>query len=191
MGDRRDEEPAGDERGDALDVADLPATELDDIEDRDELRDRYYGLLQELRVVLPGVQVLMGFLLTAPFAARFGDLDRLGVTSYMVALVSSTAATVCCVAPTVYHRAGGRTARSARLMWAVRLTRVGFVGLGVALIAAVFCVSRFVRGTGVAAWVSAALGALLLMSWVALPLLTATQSVRARRGPTGTGAPTR
>ena len=46
--------------------------------DREELRTRYQMLLQELRVVLPGVQVLMAFLQTAPFAQRFGDLDDLG-----------------------------------------------------------------------------------------------------------------
>lgn len=156
-------------------TVDLPAAELDDLRDRDELRNRYYGLLQELRVVLPGVQVLMAFLLTAPFSSRFGDLDDLGVSLYLLALVSSTAATICCVAPTVYHRAGGRTSRSARLSWAIRLTRVGFVLLAVALMSSVLCVSRFVRGPGAAVWITAALGALLVVSWVVLPLLTASR----------------
>ncbi len=49
---------------------DRPASELDDRADREELRERYYGLLQELRVILPGVQVLVAFLLTVPFASR-------------------------------------------------------------------------------------------------------------------------
>jgi tellurite resistance protein TehA-like permease len=157
-------------------VADLPAQELDDHRDRDELRDRYYGLLQELRVVLPGVQVLMAFLLTAPFSSRFDDLDDLGVSLYLVALVSSTAATICCIAPTVYHRAGARTSRSSRLSWAIRLTRMGFVLLAIALMSSVVCVSRFVRGADAAAWIAGVLGVLLLVSWVALPLLTASHS---------------
>jgi hypothetical protein len=157
-------------------VADLPAEQLDDRRDRDELRSRYYGLLQELRVVLPGVQVLMAFLLTAPFSSRFDDLDPFGESLYLVALVSSTAATICCVAPTVYHRAGARTSRSARLSWAIRLTRVGFVMLAVALMSSVVCVSRFVRGAGTAAWIAAVLGSLLVASWMALPLLTASRS---------------
>jgi hypothetical protein len=161
---------------DRAETADLPAEALDDRRDRDELRDRYYGLLQELRVVLPGVQVLMAFLLTAPFSSRFDDLDALGVSLYLVALVSSTAATICCVAPTVYHRAGARTSRSARLSWAIRLTRAGFVLLAIALMSSVICVSRFVRGAGTAAWIAAVLGALLVASWVALPLLTASRN---------------
>jgi Family of unknown function (DUF6328) len=51
--------------------SDEDTEDLDDVADREELRQRYYGLLQELRVVLPGVQVLLAFLLTAPFAQRF------------------------------------------------------------------------------------------------------------------------
>ncbi len=57
-------------------VDDRPTGELDDEQDRDELRRRYYGLLQELRVLLPGVQILVAFLLTAPFASGFAQLDE-------------------------------------------------------------------------------------------------------------------
>ena len=96
----RTEEP-GDETSDVPPVSELPAVMLDDRLDRSELRDRYYGLLQELRVVLPGVQVLVAFLLTAPFSARFADLDDVGVAAYLVALVSAVLATICRVAPTV------------------------------------------------------------------------------------------
>ena len=154
-------------------VVDLPARQLDDVEDRAELRDRYYGLLQELRVVLPGVQVLVAFLLTVPFSARFDDLDDVGVATYLVALVASVAATVLCVGPTVYHRAGGRDVASARLVWAVRMTRAGLGLLAVSLLSAVFCVTRFVTDDRLAGWVSAALAVLLVSSWMALPLLTA------------------
>jgi hypothetical protein len=161
--------------GGAPAVADLPAERLDDQRDRSELRDRYYGLLQELRVVLPGVQVLVAFLLTVPFSTRFDDLDDLGVATYLVALVAAVAATVLCVGPTVYHRAGGRTARSARLVWAVRMTRAGLALLAVSLLSAVFCVTRFVTTDRLAGWVSAGLAVLLVSSWVALPLMTANQ----------------
>ena len=91
------------------------AQELDDVADREELRDRYEMLLQELRVVLPGVQVLMAFLLTAPFAQRFADLDDLGRQAYLVALISALGSTICLLSPTVFHRVADRTARRARL----------------------------------------------------------------------------
>ena len=60
--------------GGDLAVAPAPdpsANDLDDELDRDELRQRYYGLLQEVRVLLPGVQILVAFLLTIPFDCAF------------------------------------------------------------------------------------------------------------------------
>ena len=90
--------------------AERDAKELDDVADREELRKRYEMLLQELRVVLPGVQVLMAFLLTAPFAQRFDDLDDTGRRAYLVALVSALASTICLLTPTVFHRVADRTA---------------------------------------------------------------------------------
>ena len=92
------------------DVSDEDTKYLDDVVDRAELRDRYYGLLQELRVVLPGVQVLLAFLLTAPFAAKFDDLDSWGRRAYQVALTSSMLSVTFLLSPTFLHRFGERTA---------------------------------------------------------------------------------
>ena len=146
------------------------ARELDDVADRDELRRRYQTLLQELRVVLPGVQVLMAFLLTAPFAQRFDDLDDIGRRSYLVALVSALGSTICLLTPTVFHRVAERTARRARLVWSVRLAVVGFILLAVALTAATWCITRLVFGTPTASVLAAfAIGAFVVV-WVVLPI---------------------
>lgn len=174
MSDRRDDD--GEQRSD--DVSERSASELDDQRDRDELRDRYYGLLQELRVVLPGVQVLFAFLLTVPFSERFEDLDTTGRTSYLIALVSSLFAIVCFLTPTAYHRAGGRRGRSARLTWALHATRAGLAAMAVSLTSATFGVTRFVFGPSTAWWVTAGLVLALASCWVALPLLTATDGHR-------------
>lgn len=157
--------------GDA--ASERSASELDDRRDRRELRDRYYGLLQELRVMLPGVQVLVAFLLTVPFSERFEDLDATGRVAYLVALVSSLLATVCFLTPTAYHRAGGRTNRSARLTWALRATRAGLVAMAVSLTSATYGVTRFVFGSDTAWWVAVGLVVALGSCWVALPVLTA------------------
>ena len=150
--------------------AERDASELDDVADRDELRRRYETLLQELRVVLPGVQVLMAFLLTAPFAQRFDDLDDIGRRSYLVALVSALGSTICLLTPTVFHRVAERTARRARLVWSVRLAVVGFILLAVALTAATWCITRLVFGTPTASVVAAiAIGAFVVV-WVVLPI---------------------
>ena len=151
--------------------------DLDDLQDREELRTRYYGLLQELRVVIPGVQVLLAFLLTAPFASRFQDLDARGRTLYGVALLTALGAVIALLAPTVMHRLGDRRARRARLQWSIRLMVAGLASLSVSLLSATWCVARLVWSpeTGEAAVLGGVV--LLLVLWVALPV------VLLRRGP--------
>ena len=61
-------------------------------------------LLQELRVVLPGVQVLFAFLLTVPFAGRFGQLDGLQRSVFFATLMCTAAATALLIAPSAHHR---------------------------------------------------------------------------------------
>src|SRR5690242_8988625 len=61
-------------------------------------------LLNELRVALPGAQVLLGFLLTVPFATRFGRVDHAGRIALFACLLSTVAGTLLLMAPAVYHR---------------------------------------------------------------------------------------
>src|SRR6185437_5903436 len=61
-------------------------------------------LLQELRVVLTGVQILFAFLLTLPFTSRFGDLSGHSPLLYAVTLLSAALATVVLIAPVSFHR---------------------------------------------------------------------------------------
>src|SRR5881394_1531035 len=61
-------------------------------------------LLNELRVVLPGVQVLFAFLLAVPFAngwTRVTDLQR---DVFFVAFLCTAAASILLIAPSAYHR---------------------------------------------------------------------------------------
>ncbi len=145
-----DDDGLGDELGDGGRDSDLDPELLDDQRDRKELRSRYYGLLQELRVVLPGVQVLLAFLFAVPFAEGFRDLDSFGRATFAVSLLAALLAVICLMAPTAMHRFGDRTARRARLMWSIRLTMVGLAFLALALIAALWTVARFVYDAGTA-----------------------------------------
>lgn len=144
-------------------------SELDDVEHRDELRDRFDMLLQELRVSLPGVQVLTAFLLTAPFSQRFGELDQWGRRAYGTALTSSMLSVIFLLAPTLLHRLGERRARSARLRWSVRLMIAGLFLLGVALVSAMWGVSRFVFGTEAAWLLTGPMIVLIVSVWLVLP----------------------
>ncbi|MBA3605440.1 MAG: hypothetical protein H0W46_05590 [Acidimicrobiia bacterium] len=155
--------------------SDLDLRELDDRRDREELRKRYYGLLQELRVVLPGVQVLLAFLLTVPFAQRFEDLDDLGRGAFAVATLSSMLSVVCLLTPAVYHRLAARTERTARLRWGIRMTVVGLMLLGIALVSGLWCVTRFVFGVTLAWCFTAPVAAAIVALWIVLPRLTGTE----------------
>jgi len=154
--------------------ADGPSDEdtryLDDDADREELRQRYYGLLQELRVVLPGVQVLLAFLLTAPFAERFGDLDAWGRRAYEAALTCSMLSVVFLLGPTLLHRFGERTARRDRLLWSIRLMVVGLILLGAALLAALWGVARFVFGSGSALQLVIPVAVAMAVVWIVVPM---------------------
>jgi hypothetical protein len=129
-------------RGDEYPDSQKEVEELDDVADREELRKRYEVLLQELRVSLPGVQVLSAFLLTAPFSQRFDQLDEWGRRAYGVALISSMLSVICLVGPILLHRLGERRARAARLHWGIRLQVLGMAFLAVALMTAVWGVAR-------------------------------------------------
>lgn len=147
------------------------SAELDDVADREELRNRYEMLLQECRVVLPGVQVLSAFLLTAPFSQRFDQLDDWGRRAYVVAMVTSMVSVVSLMTPAMLHRIGDRTARSARLSIGIATFIGGMVFLAVALVSAMWAVMRFVFGTGQAWWYTLPLLAVLVILWVVVPRL--------------------
>src|SRR3954470_16381527 len=61
-------------------------------------------LLQEVRVIQTGVQVLFAFLLTAPLTARFPELTALQRWDYFVTLLATGTAAILLIAPTAYHR---------------------------------------------------------------------------------------
>ena len=72
--------------------------------DKDDLDRELIELLNELRVVLPGVQVLFAFLLAVPFAngwTRVTDLQR---DVFFVAFLATAAASILLIAPSVHHR---------------------------------------------------------------------------------------
>jgi Family of unknown function (DUF6328) len=144
--------------------------QLDDVADREELRNRYDLLLQEVRVALPGVQILLAFLLTIPFAQQFDDLDTWGRRAYGVALTSSMLSVICLMTPAVLHRLGRRTARTARLLWSIRLQVLGLGFLGIALLTGLWAVARFVYGTGLAWCITLPTALFVLACWVVLPL---------------------
>ncbi len=152
-------------------IVDRDPRGLDDERDRDELRQRYYGLLQEVRVLLPGVQILVAFLFTIPFDSAFKNVDRTGRDLYGLSLLTAFGAVVLFVAPTAIHRLGSRRARAQRLVWSIRLCRGGLALLAISLVSGLVVVTRDVFGSAFGLVVGVGASAAVVASWVLVPRL--------------------
>ena len=140
-------------------------------ETRKERVDReLLELLNELRVALPGVQILFAFLLIVPFQQTMGQTTDFQRDVYFLTLVTVCIATGLLIAPAAQHRVlfrqhdkEGLLHRSSRSAYA------GLVVLAVAISAAVLLVTD-VLFSRTQAWVTAgAVAALLAWWWVAVP----------------------
>ena len=152
-----------------VDISEVPAAQLDDTRDREELRSRYYGLLQELRVMLPGVQLLAAFLLTVPFAQRFGTLDDADRALFLGALATAIVSVLAFLTPIVLHRFGRRTDRGVRLLAGIAAARIGLVALVVSVALSMAVVCRFVFDDATAIVVLVALAVTTIGLWGLLP----------------------
>ena len=143
-----------------------------DRESEKERRDReLIELLNELRVVLTGVQVLFAFLLTLPFTDRFHDLAPTQQLMYAVAFTVTATASVLLMAPTAYHRIRFRQRDKERMLrWANRFAIAGVCLLAVAIGTIVLLVIDVLYELRVAAAVAGTLTGLIAWAWFALPL---------------------
>ena len=138
----------------------------------EQLESELEHLLQELRVALPGVQILFAFLLTVPFANRFEQVTPFQEDAYLATLIATFAASVCLIAPTSYHRLRFRRHSNPERMLSTAnlLVIVGMAFLAVALSSAILFVTDFVFGRTTAVALTTAGGLLLLGLWYAIPL---------------------
>jgi hypothetical protein len=128
-------------------------------------------LLNELRVGLPGVQVLFAFLLTVPFTQRFGRLDGVQRDVYFLAVISTAMATAFLIAPSSYHRLRWRQHDKARMLeTSNRLAIAGIAFLALSISAVVYVITSVVYTRGVAAGVAAAMAGFVTLLWFGLPL---------------------
>jgi hypothetical protein len=109
-------------------------------------------LLNELRVAMPGVQVLFAFLLAVPFQQRFAQVTDFQKDLYFVVLLSSALATALFIAPTAYHRLTFQEGEKRRIVaLSTRLAIAGLVALAVAMNGSVLLVTDvlFDRATAI------------------------------------------
>ncbi|WP_024792950.1 DUF6328 family protein [Tomitella biformata] len=128
------------------------------------------SLLQELRVVQTGVQLLTGFLLTLPFQARFAELSDYLRGVYLVTVLSSITATILLVAPISMHRLLFRRRLLARVVHAAHwCTLIGLLYLGVALTGSVILVVTLVVGNSAGNIAGVCTAALFIALWFLFP----------------------
>lgn len=133
-------------------------------------------LLNELRVALPGVQVLFAFLLAVPFTQRFSEVTVLQKDTYMAALLCTMLGSVFLIAPSAYHRVRFRDRdKEALLQIANVFAIVGLAFLALGMTAVVFLVTDLLFKGMTTVVVTSLTAALFLSVWFLLPLVRKAQ----------------
>jgi Family of unknown function (DUF6328) len=159
---------------------------LEEEQEREDLKARlereHEELLHELRALIPGAQVLFGFLLAIRFTTQFDTLDDGQRVIYYLILLATAAALVLFMAPAAHHRLRFRAAdKDYTMLKANREAIAGTVAAGLALTGVLYLVTDFTFGTPEAIVAALLLFALVAWRWWALALYRALQD---RRNPT-------
>lgn len=134
-------------------------------------REEVIELLNELRVLLPGVQVLFAFLLTVPFTQRFSQLEQADKGVYFSALLLAAAASVLLIAPSLHARlTWQRLDRRALIDISNHLTLVGSIMLAGGMACAVYLIADVLYRSRIAGVSAAAVILLVAFAWYGIPL---------------------
>ncbi len=147
----------------------MPATRSEDEQKR--LDRELIELLNELRVALPGVQVLFAFMLVVPFSQGFSGLSKLEQWIYFAALITSALAAALLIAPSSFHRLRFRQGDKEKMIkLGNRMLVGGLALLAISMSLSVGLISEFVFGTAMALVGGLGVGAALAWFWFGLPL---------------------
>ncbi|HET7509358.1 MAG TPA: DUF6328 family protein [Solirubrobacterales bacterium] len=141
-------------------------------ETEEERLDRNLGeLLQELRVALPGVQVLFAFLLAVPFQQGFEEVTSFQKDVYFATLILASLSATMLISPSAYHRVTFRYQQKRRLVYySNRFAIIGLALLALAMTGAILLITDVLFST-TAALVTAGLALCVFgFFWFALPL---------------------
>jgi len=128
-------------------------------------------LLNELRVALPGVQVLFAFLLIVPFTERFAQVDDVARYVYFGALLAAAASSALLIAPSAIHRLRFRDPEKEEiLLTSNRLLVAGTAFLAVAMTATVFVIAEAMFGIAAGIAIAAATAVWFTWFWYGLPI---------------------
>jgi Family of unknown function (DUF6328) len=139
-------------------------------------------LLNELRVALPGVQVLFAFLLTVPFSQRFNQLTALQKDVYFAAFITAALGVALLIAPSSYHRLRFRHKDKERMLFTSnRLAVGGMIFVALSMTGVVFVITDVLFGGTPASIAAAAVAGWFVWFWYGLPLSRAFAEGKGRR----------
>ena len=137
--------------------------------DRDD--DNLVELLSETRIILPGTEVFLAFLMTIPFTARFEALGERQRLVYLATFFMTLLALACFVAPSAYHRIARPIEDKVRFkVFATKLLIIGLVPASIAFVLVTYLVASVVF-PAVAVVATAIMAALILALWWVVPIL--------------------
>jgi hypothetical protein len=152
-------------------AADKDARQDRDETEKERLDRNLTELVGELRVALPGVQVLFAFLLTVPFQQRFSQVSSFEETIYLITLLSTAVATALLLAPSALHRIEFRQDDKEHIVrTANRYAIAGFAALTISITGAVLLITHFLYSDTTSYIAAAAVAVLLLMCWYVMPI---------------------
>jgi hypothetical protein len=138
-------------------------------------------LLNELRVVLPGITVLFAFLLAVPFAKGWSRVTAFQRDVFVVAFLAAAVSVAFLTTPSSYHRLRFRHGNKEHIVKVGnRLTIAGVAAFAVSLEAVVLLVMDYVLSLAAAIAAAASLFAVLASLWYGLALWSAVRDRRAR-----------
>lgn len=134
------------------------------------LNRNWADILQELRVIQAGSQIITGFLLAAAFQPRFADLDNVGRAIYFSLVAVAVATTIIGLTPVLLHRWLFRVgAKESLVTLGGRLSAAALVGVGITLAGIVLLIVDLVAGL-LMGLVAAGLTLVVILGlWVLLP----------------------
>jgi hypothetical protein len=139
--------------------------------EKERLDRNLLELLNELRVALPGVQVLFAFLLTVPFTQRFTSLTETQEKIYYATLLLTTASAVMLIAPSAHHRINFRQQQKEYILFlANKLTIAGLGFLALAMSGVIFLITDVLYGSTATAIATAASLLAFALVWYAIPI---------------------
>ena len=151
-------------------MADVDRYDRDESE-HERLDRNLLELLNELRVALPGVQVLFAFLLTVPFTQRFTKLTATQEDVYYAALLATTASAMLLIAPSAHHRINFRQQDKAYIVFlANKLTIAGLGLLAIAMSCVVWLITDLLYGSTATAIATGLTALFFAVLWYVVPI---------------------